>query len=395
MTEEEAHIFIDELFNYINTKDSKIFSNYVIDYDSWVSAPIKLQFFGGEVLLYPDLILDIIKYFKDSCYKNNLGDKWETVTIQIDTNGTLLQDKTVEQILELYKDKLILGITFEGTEECHDFNRKSTDGEGSFKKTESSVKYLREEYSNIRLDNKLTITRDTVDMLPSVIKALQKLGYYGTAITWDLTVEMSEDDIEHYYNALCKTIDWIVDNNIRFYLKIFGFRYNNDFLLADCGTHGSAICIGPGGVLSMCQQANASLLGEEGKEVILGDIYNGITNLDLLTKIRNHTATKIEPKQCINCPIRRMCDNCPAINYKVYHNLNKTFHPCGNTVAGAMAQLYLYKKVKEKGDYPYYEQTIAHIENTNKFDPEYQYWYKDNYETEWIDTSAQIKEELE
>jgi sulfatase maturation enzyme AslB (radical SAM superfamily) len=75
MTEEEAHIFIDELFNYINTKDSKIFSNYVANYDDWVSAPIKLQFFGGEVLLYPNLILNIIKYFKDSCYKNNLGDK--------------------------------------------------------------------------------------------------------------------------------------------------------------------------------------------------------------------------------------------------------------------------------------------------------------------------------
>ena len=394
LKKEDAFKFIDEWFKYYTTDESKIFSVYMANHDK--PEYYQLNFFGGECLLYPELIMDIIDYFKDSCIKNDLERLWENTTIQFQTNGTLIKTPGVLALKDKYKEKLIWHITLEGTEECQDAKRKFADGRGSYQIIKDNLDYLKEEYNDQelkRFPNKLTFTADTIDMILPVTKALIKLGYHHCALDYDTTVQMTEEESERYYQALCRSIDYVVDNHLRFYPRHLGYTYNNEPRLNTCGAWGASICLAPGGIISNCDKANVSYVEDLADQTVLGNVEDGITNLKCLDELRYLEDRRIEPKQCLNCPIRHMCDECPMENLKINGNIHKYWKNCGWIVAQARAQLYFYEKVKQNPDYPYYKRTIQHIEETNMYDPTYNYWYKDNYKTEWVDKSVEFTDE--
>jgi radical SAM protein with 4Fe4S-binding SPASM domain len=157
----------------------------------------------------------------------------------------------------------------------------------------------------------------------------------------------------------------------------FGQKYINEFDTPSCGTNGTQLCIGPDGILSSCQQTNESFLDNK---FILGNVRDGITNLDVLDLFRSRRANILIPKQCINCPIVRCCSDCPMLCYTSTGDIHKRIGGCGEAVAHARAQLYLLKKMEENPDYPYYQRTKQHIKDTNKYDPNFHYLYLDNYE---------------
>jgi len=387
LKKEEAFEFIDEWFKYYITDESKIFSVYMAKHDKPESYT--LNFFGGEPLLYPELLMDIIDYFKESCIKNNLERLWDNTSIVFQTNGTLIQTPNVLALKDKYKDRIIWHITFEGTAECQDAKRKFADGSGSYSIIKDNLDYLIEEYNDPelkRFPDKLTFTPETVPLILSVTKALIKIGYHYVGLDYDSTIQINEKESEEYYQALCRAIDYIVDNRVRLYPRHFGYTYNNTTRMNECGVFGSQLTIAPGGIISNCQMANDSYIQECPEKVILGNIKDGITNLEHLDEMRHLEARRIEPKQCTNCPIRHACSECPMENLKMHGNLHKSSKNCGFIVAQARSQKYFAEKA-EATDYPYYKKTIQHIKETNMYDPNYRYWYQDNYETEWVDKS--------
>ena len=141
---DDAKVFINELFKFIKTKKSKIFEPWVTDYSTWVSDDFTLEFIGGEPFLYPELINNIVGYFYQSCINNLTLDIWERTTISINSNGTLYQVPAVKEFINRYSDKIVLGTSFEGVEECHNLERKTAGGIGSFNLVAKNVDTIRE-----------------------------------------------------------------------------------------------------------------------------------------------------------------------------------------------------------------------------------------------------------
>ena len=393
LKKEEAFAFIDDLFNYINGKESKIFSIYL----NQASAPeqYRFNFYGGECLLYPELIMNIIDYWHDSCIKNNKENFWDNTALMFQSNGTLIKTDGVLAIENKYKDHIIWHITFEGTEEKQDAERKFADGRGSYKIIKENIEFLKQDLNDQecrRLPNKITFTPQTTSLLPSVAKALIKMGYHFVGLDYDTTVQINKEQADDYYKALCEVTDYVVENNLRFYPRHLGYTFNDEPRANKCGAWGASICLSPGGIISNCDKANASYIENNTEEVILGNVEDGITNLKQLDDLRYLEERCIEPKQCINCPIRHACDECPMENLKINGNIHKFWRNCGWHVAQARAQLYFYEKVKNTPSYTHYQKTIKHIEDTNMYDPNYHYWYIDNYKTEWVEKPKQALE---
>ena len=388
LTFNDARVFIDELFKFIKTKKSKIFEQWVTDYSKWVSDDFTLEFIGGEPFLYPELVNNIVGYFYQSCINNLTLDIWERTTISIDSNGTLYQIPAVKEFIDRYSDKLSLGTSFEGTEECHNLERKTAGGIGSFSLVAKNVDTIREKYPDMQLPNKPTFVPETIPLLPSVMKGLYKHGYKEVYFNTDIDNQLNKEDSEQYYLALCKAIDWIVDNNIDFSMTPLNEAFGKDKQFLSCGTGAYRICLGPGGIISVCHMANESYTNIEP----LGNVRDGFTNTKLLNNFANIFKNHLIPKQCKNCPISGACQDCYVVNYKQFGDLNKAFIDCGANVARARAQLYWGEKLKEKTNKSEQEQArLNFIEKTNKYDPSYQYLYLDDYKTEFVSDNWEEK----
>ena len=388
LTFNDAKVFIDELFKFIKTKKSKIFEPWVTDYFTWVSDDFTLEFIGGEPFLYPELVNNIVGYFYQSCINNLTLDIWERTTISIDSNGTLYQIPAVKEFIDKYRDKLSLGTSFEGVEECHNLERKTAGGIGSFNLVAKNVDTIREKYPNMQLPNKPTFVPETIPLLPSVMKGLYKHGYKEIYFNTDIDNQLNKEDSEQYYSALCKATDWIVDNNIDFSMTPLNETFGKDKKFLSCGVGAHRICLGPGGIISACHMANESYTNIES----FGNVRDGFTNTKLLNAFTNIFKNHLIPKQCKNCPISGACQDCYVTNYKQFGDLNKALIDCGANVARARAQLYWGKKLKEKANKSEQEQArLDFIEKTNKYDHSYQYLYLDDYKTEFVSDNWEEK----
>ena len=385
---DDAKVFINELFKFIKTKKSKIFEPWVTDYSTWVSDDFTLEFIGGEPFLYPELINNIVGYFYQSCINNLTLDIWERTTISINSNGTLYQTPAVKEFINRYSDKIVLGTSFEGVEECHNLERKTAGGIGSFNLVAKNVDTIREKYPKMQLPNKPTFVPKNIPLLPSVIKGLYKHGYKEIYFNTDIDNQLNKEDSEQYYLALCKAVDWIVDNNIDFSITPLNESFGKDKMFLSCGVNASRICLGPGGIISTCHMANESYTNI----APFGNVKDGFTNTKLLNEFANIFRNHLIPKQCKNCPISGVCQDCYVVNYKQFGDLNKAFIDCGANVARARAQLYWGKKLKEKANRSEQEQArLDFIEKTNKYDPSYQYLYLDDYKTEFVSDNLEEK----
>jgi sulfatase maturation enzyme AslB (radical SAM superfamily) len=89
-----------------------------------------IDFIGGEPLLYPDLVYDIIEYFEYKCLQNPDSPWLLRHMYSISTNGTTYFSPGVQKLLEDFSSLISLGITLDGIKEYHDACRVFADGSG-------------------------------------------------------------------------------------------------------------------------------------------------------------------------------------------------------------------------------------------------------------------------
>ncbi len=94
----------------------------------------QIGFYGGEPLLYFDLIKDIVSYVQ----KKFKG--WK-ISFYLTTNGTLITKGMVEFFI---KNRFNLAISLDGPKENHDVKRITPSGEGSFEKVYESLRLIKE-----------------------------------------------------------------------------------------------------------------------------------------------------------------------------------------------------------------------------------------------------------
>ena len=98
-------------------------------------APV-ISFYGGEPLLKFELIQQCVEYAKQAT-------EGRLLRFSITTNGTLLSDDIVDFMVQ---NDFILSVSIDGSKPEHDFNRKFSNGAGSFDRIINNIVRIRERY---------------------------------------------------------------------------------------------------------------------------------------------------------------------------------------------------------------------------------------------------------
>jgi sulfatase maturation enzyme AslB (radical SAM superfamily) len=154
------------------------------------------NFYGGEPLLYFDLIRKTIPFLNE---KNKLFKK--KVNYSLTTNGSLI----TEEIIQFFsKHKFSVELSFDGL--AQDVLRTK----GSFKKTVSIIEELLN-YPDIDLEINSVFTPTTVDYISDSIKFIMDLGVLNIHFSLSMIKPWNQASLQKLENEMMKLVKILVD----------------------------------------------------------------------------------------------------------------------------------------------------------------------------------------
>jgi uncharacterized protein len=145
----------------------KLFITHVTNRDS--IHTFDLSFFGGEPLLYfSDVVVPIIKHYKDCCFQHQIK-----TSISFTTNGYLLDDLKICELKKIGAN--FFQITLDGSRSDHDNTRFVSKRKGSYDRIIRNIKQLAENqldvlirinYTVHNIEKVIEIGNDLIDILP-------------------------------------------------------------------------------------------------------------------------------------------------------------------------------------------------------------------------------------
>lgn len=261
---------------------------------------IKIIWYGGEPLLYPEIIEYISNSLISFCEKNNIN-----YLASMLTNGYYFNQKNVEM---LNKCKLTqVQITLDGLEESHNATRFLKNGKGTFSQIIDNLKNVHfNGIISIRHDIHTNNKKDS-DSLKELIKQISeesgnKITYYSAPII-DVPAEKSENQV-NFLN---------IKDSIEFELKRRNEQIPN-FRITYCSAPSLFFFgIGSKGELYKCWEDFGFFERSYGN-IEQWDIRNPLytaNNLDILTKYINSSG--ILDNECFSCVWLPICaGGCPS-----------------------------------------------------------------------------------
>ena len=294
-----------------NNKESQFMSQEVMNQtlrfikaitNSRQDEEIVVDFHGGEPLLQFSLIKNAVEELK-----NIFKDK---VTFGITTNGTIMTDEIADFLCkEFYYS---LSISLDGDEKNHNLNRKLKDGCGSYDKTVKSAKMLLARRNDVRV--RPTINTITVSDLYDCIMHLINLGFKTIApavdyfdFAWNKSfMNILEEQLRMIKNELNKQ----EYKNIRVGM-INDYRKDK---IGECSGGVNSFHINPNGKIYPC------VLAVGNNEYLLGSVCSGLlySNIDKFREIN-----KIQNECCSDCSHKNAClsSRCKLINKQTTNDL--------------------------------------------------------------------------
>lgn len=386
MTFEQAKALLDDLFSWKqgDYANSKIFK-YTIGEKSFEISPVNLDFFGGECTLHIELIKQICQYFEDLCDKYNEKDLKDTYWITIQTNGTTFFNQEVNDFYHKYINRIDMSISTDGCKACHNACRKYVNGQGSYDDVEKAI-LAHNELMGHAPNTKLTISIENMQFLPAVVSTLSRLGYKSVRGSFDITHRLTKQESEQYYNYLIQAVDFIIDNKIEFCFSFFwpaenSIKIEDDQIICAtsiCGSNGSQIAMNYDGNLYFCAQLSEATLPKE-KEVLLGNIFTGISADGIAWINKFRLPSRQMPNLCLDCPLKFLCEDCPALNILRTNDVSQASPNCGATIAEARAAIYFAERATET-NYPYFKDIVEKILKYVKYDPKRKYFINEKGE---------------
>ena len=345
MTKETAKQAVDFIL------DKKLINGY---YDPDTSPSVILDFIGGEPLLNIDIIDYIVEYFKFKTFEMN--HPWsENYFINITTNGTLYNNKNVQDFLKRNKGKVNTGITIDGNKRLHDSCRKFPDGSGSYDIVKKSIDIWLKNENNP--ETKITLCPSNIMYLNEAIKNVWDIGVIGAKTNCVFEEGWKNEDAKILYSQMKLLADYLLENERykKYMCSLFdekiGKKEESDANF--CGGNGHMLAISPEGKCYPCIRfMKYSLVNQE--EICIGDIWNGInTKNKWLLKLSDITRTSqlhfSDNKKCIDCPISSGCPHCTGYNYDRFGDPNhKATFICEMQKARVLANIYYWNKLYKK-----------------------------------------------
>lgn len=157
-----------------------------------IREELKINFHGGEPLLNPKIIKDIIEKTQ-----KNFDNPIFTTT----TNGTISSEEVISLLHEYFSE---ISISIDGDKEIHDKYRTFKNGKGSFDIVLETInQYQKKGIDNIRF--RMTFNSETVKHLSSSVIALYHCGIKETVAVPDyFDGNWTSNHIEIYTNEIKK-----------------------------------------------------------------------------------------------------------------------------------------------------------------------------------------------
>lgn len=351
---ETAKKFVDLILS-----GEKGFHEYV---NPEISPGLVVEFIGGEPFLEIDLIDQILEYIKIRLIE--LHHPWATrFRVSLCSNGVLYFDEKVQRFLRRNKNIVSLNITVDGDKELHDACRVFANGNGSY---DLAVAAAMDWVSKGNfMGSKITIAPENLPFLYDAITHMISLGYHEINANTVFEKGWEQSHAIMFYHELKRIADYLLDIDAdmenEYFVSLFDENLFHEKDPADnqnwCGGNGAMLACDPDGYLYPCIRFMESSLGEEQAPFRIGDLENGISqieehkcNLDCLSCI---TRRSQETDECFYCPIGEGCAWCTAQNYQETGTPNKrTTNICEMHKARALANVYFWNKYYRKHNRP-------------------------------------------
>lgn len=303
------YCFVQKKFNKSMPIELAIDSiNFLVLY-SGNEETLNVTLFGGEPLLEKENIYKII----DHCDKIEKETGTKKIVFSATTNGTLID----EQLLQKIQGRVNLLLSFDGDKETHDRYRKDKAGNGTFDKILGKIKLLKKYQGWLGV--RMTVMPETVHSLYNNVEFLFKSGINQFLIGLANDVDWYEEALSEYESQMRKIgAFYLTKKKEDAPIRITFFEKEKDELECSenvwgCGAGRNTISVTTNGDIYPCSK----FVGYEHfdcPELKLGNIYDGITNLEARKKLG-----KMKPESyevCSSCDEMNACrGGCPADNY--------------------------------------------------------------------------------
>ena len=258
-----------------------------------------VQPWGGEPLIRLDKIIRIRKFFeeKEACPE-----------ISIETNGTLLDDKTVKLLKE---NNIELGVSIDGTEVAHNAQRPYMQGGGSFEKVISGIRNLQNAgYEG--LGTITVITKNNYDKIDEILDFFAKdLGLSSVKLNPLRKTDSNDylgtepEEIEEFTNSLLSKLAELNNSGYRIIDSNVANKIRNLIVRPDDNICNSKGCMGGKGLVSFDKNGRIYPCEmSDYPEECIGNIGSGTDLCENIKKAqKTHTFYKTKKAD--------ICDTCP------------------------------------------------------------------------------------
>ena len=285
---------------------------------------LSICWYGGEPLLYPNLLKDYGQRLKKIC--ENLDIQMSSSII---TNGIGLSNKNIKILQEI--DIEMIQVTIDGEKEIHDRRRPFVNSNKS--SFDQIIKNLEDVAGKIRISIRINVDKEVYPGIQKLFEELiiRKIWPHNKNISLYLgftcaTKEFNNETLfsdEEFYSAVVEFRklkfqiynDWAAKNDLpSAKLKCQYPRFTNNY----CGTYSgsNAFVIDSEGYISKCWEH------VNNPQVVIGNIQDGIINTTKSEKFKKIIENLNIPQKCLNCKILPICEAqfCPNDNFELIPN---------------------------------------------------------------------------
>lgn len=327
----------------------ELFGEYFIDVPDLTH--LELDFFGGEVTLYPELMEEIVDY---AFLRIQQFDLPVALTIRVNTNGTIMTP-ALRHFYAKYKKFITIALTIDGCKEMHDMCRVDANGNGTWNKVVNNLDTYFSFFPSAR-QTKITLNKDNVHLLYKSYKDLEKMGFkIIQAYPANGLDDWTQEAVNEYNHQLDLIYDDLVSQGTNPKLTYEPFNrgstsyysgYNHH---ATCGVAGYERQITfdtQGNIFNCLRFASHNISNPKYEPFVLGNINNGgVTEKgnERINQLRDYIFETLQKCEGCCCHHAGACEICAATSYEETGRLGAMIN---NDFECQMSR-HLYVKSKE------------------------------------------------
>jgi uncharacterized protein len=287
------------------------------DKDWMLNQGLILDFIGGDSLMHPELVDELLRYFSFKAIQ--LNHKWKSNwRASLSTNGTLFERQDVRDMLVKWKNNLSVGVSIDGCPELHDKNRIYLDGTGSLATIMKWWPWFIDTFGDGARRTKSTLSKDSIPYIyDSLVFMHEIMGIKWISQNFIMEdMHLTEDDLKLLDEQLDKCYKYVLQHNDDLYWSMLGQK-NILSYEESCKSHPNSGYCGAGcmptlsvnGKIYPCfrflpHTSNLDL------DFNIGNVEEGLTNKHRLTIVQEQTREKISPEKCKTCDCESLCSWC-------------------------------------------------------------------------------------